>query len=332
MIISRTPFRVSFFGGGTDYPAWYRDNGGAVIGAAINKFCYITCRYLPPFHGFKHLIRYYRREETQSVEEIQHPSVRECLRFLDMEQGMDLVHHADLPARSGLGSSSTFTVGLLHALYAIKHEMPTKRQLAVQAIHIEQDIIGESVGSQDQTFAAFGGLNRIDFGGPNEIQVKPLILAPERLAALEQHIILFFTGFQRTASEIAKEQIEHTSDKRTELQRMQEFVDEAERLLTDKSAALEEFGKLLHEQWRIKRSMSSRITSPDIDRIYETGLKAGASGGKLLGAGGGGFMMFLVEPGRQAIMRERLGKLLYVPIRFDHLGSQIVYFSKDDFY
>src|SRR6266851_7074900 len=181
MIISRTPFRVSFFGGGTDYPSWYRENRGAVISTTINKYCYITCRYLPPFHYFKFLVRYFKREETQSVAEIVHPSVRECLRAMGIEQGVDIVHHGDLPARSGLGSSSTFTVGLLHALYALRHEMPTKRQLAIDAIHVEQDRIGEHVGSQDQTAAAFGGLHVIEFGGVNDLQVRKRILLPDSM-------------------------------------------------------------------------------------------------------------------------------------------------------
>jgi D-glycero-alpha-D-manno-heptose-7-phosphate kinase len=332
VIISRTPFRISFFGGGTDYPAWYRENGGAVIGVSINKFCYITCRYLPPFHDYKYLVRYYLREETQSLDEIKHPAVRECLRFLKLSKGIDIVHHGDLPARSGLGSSSTFTVGLLHALYALKHEMPTKRQLAIQAIDIEQNIIRENVGSQDQSLAAFGGLNRVDFGGPHEIQVKPFILAPERLAALEGRIMLFFTGLARTASHVAKTQIEMIPKRKAELQRMAELTDQAQAILCDAKRPLTEFGELLHEQWLVKRAMSPSITTPDIDSIYEAGMKAGARGGKLLGAGGGGFIMFLVEPDEQARVSSAMSGLLHVPIRFDYLGSQIVYFSKDDYY
>jgi D-glycero-alpha-D-manno-heptose-7-phosphate kinase len=332
MIISRTPFRVSLFGGGTDYPAWYREHGGAVIGAAVNKYCFITCRFLPPFHAFQYLIRYYQREETNSVQEIKHPAVRECLRFLQVDKGVDVVHHGDVPARSGMGSSSTFTVGLLHALYALKHEMPTKRQLALEAIRIEQEIIGESVGSQDQTFAAFGGLNRIDFGGPHEIEVKPLILAPQRLDELEQGIMLFFTGHARTASEVAGEQIRSIPERTAELQRMREIVDEAEKALLGKTPPLAELGRMLKEQWELKRRMSAGITNSSIDAIYKAGMSAGAHGGKLLGAGGGGFMLFLVEPGAQARVRERLAKLLHVPVRFDYLGSQIIYFTKDDYY
>jgi D-glycero-alpha-D-manno-heptose-7-phosphate kinase len=332
MIISRAPFRVSFFGGGTDYPAWYREHGGAVLSTSINKYCYITCRYLPPFHEFKNLIRYYKREETQTVDEIQHPSVRECLKFLGLNEGIDLVHHADLPARSGLGSSSTFTVGLLHALYALKHEMPTKRQLAIEAIRIEQDTIGEHVGSQDQTAAAFGGLNKITFGGTQEIDVRPLIMRPERLERLQQHIMMFFTGLSRTASELARDQVEQIPNNKPDLRQMMQIVDKAEALLLDKNDCLEEFGRLLDEQWKIKRGLSSRISNSHIDEIYEAGIRAGALGGKLMGAGGGGFMLFIAVPEQQDKIKAALSRLLYVPCRFDFLGSQIIYYSHHDQY
>lgn len=330
MIISRAPFRVSFFGGGTDYPAWYREHGGAVISSTINKYCYITCRYLPPFHDFKFLVRYYKREETQTIDDIVHPSVRECLRAMEINRGVDIVHHADLPARSGLGSSSTFTVGLLHALYALKHEMPSKRQLAVSAIRVEQDRIGENVGSQDQTAAAFGGLNRIDFGGSQEIAVTPLILAPERRERLQDHLMFFFTGFARTADEIAKEQVSRMVENRSGLKRMIKLVDEAQAALLDKADGLADFGRLLHEQWMLKRDMSSKITTPVIDEMYAAGRKAGALGGKLLGAGGGGFLLLYVDPERQPAVRKALQKLLYVPCRFEFLGSQIIYFAHED--
>lgn len=332
MILCRTPFRISFFGGGTDYPAWYREQGGAVISTTINKYCYITCRNLPPFFDYKYRVRYYHREEANSISEIQHPSVRECLSFLQMDRGVDIVHHADLPARSGLGSSSTFTVCLLHALYALKHEMPTKRDLAIHAIRIEQDKIGESVGSQDQTAAAFGGLNRIEFGGPTEILVSPIILHPEKLKRLEQSLMLFFTGFPRTASDIAKEQIQQIPAKKANLHEMMQLVNAAGELLQGKGDNLEDFGRLLHEQWLVKQGMSSMISNSEIDDIYKAGLAAGALGGKLLGAGGGGFMLFLVRPERQEAVKEALKHLLYVPCRFDHLGSQIIYHSHEDEY
>lgn len=330
MIISRTPFRISFFGGGTDYPAWYREERGAVLSVSINKFCFITCRYLPPFHDYKFLVRYFRREETQSIGEIQHPSVRECLRHLEFERGVDIVHHADLPARSGLGSSSTFTVGLLHALYALKHQMPTKRQLAIDAIRVEQDRIGEHVGSQDQTAAAFGGLNRIEFGGISEISVTPIIAHPDRLEGLQQHMMLFFTGFPRTASDIAKEKIRQIPNRKHELREMLRLVEEAQAILTAPTDRLADFGRLLDEQWKIKRRMAAAVSTADIDLIYDAGMKAGALGGKLLGAGGGGFMLFFAPPERHKSIRDALGKLLHVPVRFDYLGSQIIYYSHDE--
>jgi D-glycero-alpha-D-manno-heptose-7-phosphate kinase len=330
MIISRTPFRISFFGGGTDYPAWYREHGGAVLSAAINKYCYVTCRYLPPFFDYKYRIRYYQREEANSISEIQHPSVRACFTFMNIDRGVEVVHHADLPARAGMGSSSTFTVGLLHALYALKHEMPTKRQLAIHAIHVEQELIKESVGSQDQTAAAFGGLNKIEFGGTHEIMVRPMILNPSKLTRLEQHLMLFFTGFPRTASDLAEEQIRQIPSNKENLKQMLRLVDEATEILSDSNDRLDEFGRLLHEQWLIKREVSGKISNGDIDAIYQAGLRAGALGGKLLGAGGGGFMLFFVKPQQQNAVKEALKHLLYVPSRFDHLGSQIIYYSHDD--
>ena len=330
MIISRAPFRVSFFGGGTDYPAWYREQKGAVLSTAINKYCFITCRYLPPFHDYKYLVRYYRREETQSVQEIQHPAVRECLKYLGFDRGVDIVHYADLPARSGLGSSSTFTVGLLHALYALKHQMPTKRQLAIDAIKVEQERIGEHVGSQDQTAAAFGGFNRIDFGGVGEISVTPMIVNPERMERLRHHIMLFFTGFSRTASDIAKDKITQIPNRKAELLEMLRLVDEAQSVLTSSRDQLDDFGRLLHEQWQIKRGLATKVSSTEIDEIYDIGLKAGALGGKLLGAGGGGFMLFYAAPDVQQNVKKALNRLLYVPVRFDYLGSQIIYYSHEE--
>ena len=251
---------------------------------------------------------------------------------MGIDEGVDLVHHADLPARSGLGSSSTFTVGLLHALYALKHEMPTKRELALNAIHVEQDCMKESVGSQDQTTAAFGGLNRIEFGGPQEILVRPIILPPSRLERLEQHLMLFFTGFSRTASEVAKGQIEQIPAKQDNLRQMMPLVDQGIEVLRRTDSHMDDFGRLLHEQWLLKQDMSGEVSNDHIDEIYQVGLKAGALGGKLLGAGGGGFMLFFVRPGQQAEVKEALKHLLYVPSRFDHLGSQIIYHSRDDDY
>jgi len=327
MIISRTPFRISFFGGGTDYPVWYNEHGGMVLATSINKFCYITLRYLPPFFAYKYRIIYSKQEMVQNISEIQHPSVKETLRFMNFDRGIELHHDADLPARTGLGSSSAFTVGLLNALYALRGKMVTKRQLALDAIHIEQDRIRENVGSQDQTTAAFGGFNKIEFSGQQHIQVTPVTLDAEKLKLFQNCLMLFFTGFTREASEVAAEQIKKTSEKRRELERMSQMADQALSILNDKSSDLSDFGRLLHESWMIKRSLTNKITTPLIDAIYETAIKAGALGGKLLGAGGGGFMLFFVKSELQPRVKEELRNLLYVPFRFENLGSQIIYYA-----
>jgi len=332
MIISRTPFRISFFGGGTDYPVWYKEHGGAVLATSIDKYSYITCRYLPPFFEHKHRILYSKMEQTQTIPEIQHPSVRETLKFMDIDRGLEIHHDADLPARSGLGSSSSFTVGLLNALYAMEGKMVTKRQLALDAIHVEQDLINENVGSQDQTSAAFGGFNKIEFGGDREIQVQPITIGAKKSQDLQDHLMLFFTGFSRIASEIAGEQIKKTPDKTAELNRMREIVDEAIDILNSSDSDITDFGRLLHESWMIKRSLTDKITTSQVNKIYETAMQAGALGGKLLGAGGGGFILFFVEPEFQPMVKEKLKDLLHVPFKFDTLGSQIIYYAPSDNY
>jgi len=332
MIISRAPFRISFFGGGTDYPGWYNEHRGAVLATTIDKYCYVTVRHLPPFFHYNYRIRYTKREETQTISEIKHPSVRECLAFLGFDRGVEVQHNADLPARIGVGSSSTFTVCLLNALYALEGKMVTKTQLALEAIHIEQDIIKENVGSQDQTMAAFGGFNRIEFGGPQQILVQPVTVDTQRLRSLHDHLMLFFTGFARTASRIASEQIKRTPEKTTELERMCKMVDEAISILNGRKSDLNDFGRLLHESWMIKRSLTRKVTTPLIDEIYERGRRAGALGGKLLGAGGGGCILFYVNPERQDKVREELNKALFIPFEFENLGAQIIYYApRSDF-
>ncbi len=330
MIISRTPFRISFFGGGTDYPGWYRENGGAVLSTSINKYCYVIVRYLPPFFDYKFRVRYTKREETKTIGEIRHPSVRECLFFMGFDRGVEMQHNGDLPAMSGLGSSSSFTVGLLNALYALKGRMTTKRQLALNAIHVEQERIKENVGSQDQTIAAFGGFNKIEFGGVQEIAVRPVVISPERLDRLQKHLMLFFTGFPRRASEVAGEQIRRIPEKRAELETMMELVEEVLGILNDSRDRLSEFGTLLHEQWKIKRKMTDLISNDHIDEIYAAGMEAGALGGKLLGAGGGGFMLFFARPEDQERIKDRLHNLLHVPFTFENLGSQIIYYAPEN--
>ncbi len=331
MIISRTPFRISFFGGGTDYPVWYRENGGAVLGTTIDKYCYITCRCLPPFFEHKHRIVYSQAELAHNIDEIRHPAVRETLRFMEITDGMEIHHDGDLPARTGLGSSSSFTVGLLHALYALKGAIPSKMQLAQDAIHIEQDILNENVGCQDQVTATFGGLNRISFSGERNIDIRRVSVKPARLELLQNHLLLIFTGFSRTASEIAGEQIRQTPNRKRELSAMHRMVDEAINILNG-DGDITEFGRLLHESWQLKRSLTDKISTPYADFLYETAIKAGATGGKLLGAGGGGFLLFFVTPELQPKVREALGSLLCVPFRFESSGSQIIFYEPDLFY
>lgn len=329
MIISRTPFRVSFFGGGTDYPVWFRQHGGAILATTINKYCYLSCRYLPPF--FEHISRivWSQIERVKHVDEIQHPAVRETLKFLNITEGVELHHDGDLPARSGLGSSSAFTVGLLNALNGLKGIRLSKRQLSQDAIRIEQVLLQEHVGCQDQLMAAYGGLNRIDFSGDGQFQVSPVTLPRERREVLQQHLMLFYTGVSRTASDVAKTQIAVTPHRERELAAMQQMVTTAMDLLQS-DGSIDAFGRLLHESWLLKRSLTDKISSPQLDRLYERARNAGAIGGKLLGAGGGGFLLLFVRPEDHARVIATLDLLLYVPFKFEPLGSQIIFYEPDD--
>lgn len=332
MIITRTPLRISFFGGGTDYPIWYREYGGAVLSTAINKCCYITTRLLPPFFEYHSRISYSKVENVSQNSLVEHPSVRACLQLLQIEEGIEIHHVADLPARTGLGTSSAFTVGLLLSLYALKGQMRDKYALAADAIKVEQELLQEAVGSQDQVIAAYGGFNRINFLPDGGIEVNRIITQKNRLAELEQNLALYFTGFSRTASEIAKEQVGVTPQRRRELSLLHQLVGEAEAIVASPGRSLDEFGRLLHEGWQIKRSLTGKITSPTIDDIYEAGLSAGALGGKLLGAGGGGFMLFYVPPERRMALRARLSKLLCVPFAFSNRGSDVVVYEPEEVY
>jgi D-glycero-alpha-D-manno-heptose-7-phosphate kinase len=327
VIITSTPLRVSFFGGGTDYPAWSCEHGGAVLSTTIDKYCYINCRWLPPFFEYRSRISYSKVENVGSNDRIQHPSVRACLQFLKIEDGIEIHHVADLPDKAGLGTSSAFTVGLLLALHALTNAIPNKHQLATEAIHVEQNILHEAVGMQDQVAASYGGFNRINFIKDGSIEVHRVLASEYRLLELEQHLALFFTGFSRTASEIAQDQIRMTPYKTRELDTMLQLVNEAEGVLRSSSTPLTDFGRLLDESWQIKRSLTGKISTPGIDEIYEAGLAAGAIGGKLLGAGGGGFMLFFVPPERQQALRTRLEKLLCVPFSFSTKGSELVVFD-----
>jgi D-glycero-alpha-D-manno-heptose-7-phosphate kinase len=328
MIISRTPFRMSFFGGGTDYPVWFREHGGAVLATTINKYCYITCRYLPPFFSHSSRIVWSKIELVKTREEIQHPAVREALAFLGINAGVELHHEGDLPARAGLGSSSAFMVGVLNALYGLRGMMVGKSQLAREAIDLEQDRLKEHVGCQDQVMAAFGGFNRIDFWGERDFRVSPIMMDAERLQLLARHLMLVFTGHVRTASLIAAEQISATPHKTRELRVMRQMVDEAIAILSG-SGDLRDFGSLLHESWQLKRSLSDNISTPLVDEIYATACDAGCLGGKLLGAGGGGFLLLFARPEDQPRVKSALGELLQVPFAFESAGSHIIFYDRE---
>lgn len=326
MIITRTPFRISFFGGGTDYPAWYREHGGAVLATTIDKYCYITCRYLPPFFDHRYRIVYSKIETVKNAADIQHPSARALLMMEDTPKGFEIHYDGDLPARAGLGTSSAFTVGLLHALNALKGQYVSKESLASQAIHMEQNIIKEHVGSQDQVSAAFGGFNRISFSS-NGFQVEPVILPTKRLKELQSHLLLFFTGFQRIASNIAKSQIDNIKHHHADLKKMHGMVGDGIAILSNSSTSIHEFGALLDDAWHYKRSLSEQVTMPEIDALYETAKAAGAVGGKILGAGGGGFLLLFAPPQHHATIRDRLKHLIHVPFEFEHSGSRVVLYQ-----
>lgn len=327
MIISRTPHRISFFGGGTDYPSYYVEHGGKVLGSAIDKYCYINARKFPPFFEHKHRIVYSKFENVNELHEIQHPSVRETLKYLEIDYGISIHHDGDIPARSGMGSSSAFTVGLLNSMMALDGRMISKKELANKAIHIEQKLIKENVGSQDQTFGAYGGLNLIEFTTSGEITVNPVIMKPERLQNFESKLLLVFTGLSRFSSEIAGEQIKNTKKNLVDLHKMKQLVDDAYAILTNPQKDLDKFGEMLNETWQLKRGLSSQIATDEIDEMYDLALKNGAVGGKLLGAGGGGFMLFYVTEKKRPKVIAALHNYLHIPFRFDFDGSKIIVYN-----
>ena len=329
MIISRTPFRVSLFGGGTDYPTWYKEHGGAVIGTAINKYCYINIRTLPPFFSHKHRIVYSDIELVDKISEIRHPVVRAILGEIDSDRGFEIHHDGDLPARSGLGSSSAFTVGMLNAMAAFEGRTISANRLAREAIRIEQEVLKENVGAQDQIWAAYGGTNLIEFRQDGTFHVTPIIMTPKRRLEIQSHLLLFFTGFSRFASNIAGKQIENMDRRAQEMRGIREIVDTALEVLQDTGRSITEIGSLLHESWELKRSLADEVSSEVIDDIYRAGRDAGAVGGKLLGAGGGGFMLFFAEPEHHAAIRERLSQLIEVDIEIGAQGSKVVIYEPD---
>lgn len=332
MIISRTPFRVSLFGGGSDYPQWYKNRGGAVIGTAINKYCYITVRDLPPFFQHKHRIVYSQVETPNKISEINHPSVRAILSEMNETSGLEIQHQADLPARSGLGSSSSFTVGLINALRAREGRISSPDFLREESIRIEQEIIKENVGSQDQCWAAHGGTNFIEFQKNGDINVSPLIMSPHFHKALDSHILLFFTGISRIASHIAEKKIENIDSRTSQLEQLTSMVYQAREIFQASNSKISEVGELLQESWSLKKQLANEISNSEINDIYEQGINAGAYAGKLLGAGGGGFIMFLAPPEKHQSIINRLNKLTHVDVKTGACGSKIVMYEPNGFY
>ena len=328
MIITRTPFRMSFFGGGTDMASFYEENGGAVLSTTFDKYCYVNIRHLPRFFDYRTHLTYSQTEYVNNYEEINHPLIREAMRFLNIHD-IRLLYDADLPARTGLGTSSSFAVGLLNSFYALKGKRVDKRRLADEAIHLERELCREAGGIQDQIAAAFGGLNRIDMDR-HGYTVSPIVISNQRKKELCDHLMLFFTGFTRFSADIQKK-TEQSIDKKTQqLREMKQMVDQAEDILTSKTS-LDEFGRLLHYSWTLKRGLSSGISTGAIDDIYAKARAAGALGGKLLGAGGGGFLLFYVKPEKQAQVMQELQDLLYVPFEFEDAGTQVVYYKAEDY-
>lgn len=331
MIITRTPFRISFFGGGTDYPGWYLKHGGAVLVTSINKYCYLTCRTLPPFFAHRFRVVYIKSENTNTIEEISHPAVRGILKHLDWKSGLEIHHDADLPARGGMGSSSAFTVGLLHALHALRGRMVGKHDLAMESIHIEQNVLRETVGSQDQVSVAVGGFNHVRFLPGGDISVTPVTVTRERFRELESHLMLFYSGIERTAAKVAGSYVANIEEKAEQMKAMSALVDQSLAILTG-GGLIDEFGRLLHEAWQVKRRFSQQVSNSRIDDIYERGRKAGALGGKILGAGGGGFVLLFVAPDRQRAVRAALSDLVHVPFRFEAQGSQVIFYETEEDY
>ena len=324
MRITKTPFRISFFGGGTDYPEWIEKNDSKIISTTIDKYCYLTCRELPPFFKHKYRIAYSKIEDVQSIEEIENRAIKAVLRDSGIDYGLEIHCDADLPARSGIGSSSSFVVALLNCLDSLKGNHITKSELAKKAIYIEQKVLKETVGAQDQIAAAFGGFNILNLRKGNEFSIEKVNISTQRIKNLNDHLMLFFTGFSRISSKIAKSQVMNMDSKINELKMISEFAERSLEILYS-GADIDLFGELLHESWLIKSKLSVQVTNNTIDQIYNRGLKSGALGGKLLGAGGGGFMLLFVRPEDQKNVKLELSDLLHIPFKFESQGSQVIY-------
>lgn len=330
MIITKTPFRMSFFGGGTDMEEFFREHGGAVLSTTFDKYCYVTVRHLPRFFDWSTHLTYSKMEYVNSYEEIQHPAIRNAMKMLDMHE-IRLTYEADLPARSGLGTSSSFAVGMLNAFYALKGKYADKKKLADEAIYLERVLCQEAGGWQDQIAASYGGFNRINFNKDGSYDVLPIIISPERKKQLDDNLLMFFTGFTRFSSDVQKANAASHVDKTKQKLEMLELVDEAEKVLTDKDRDLDDFGRMLDHTWKLKRQTGTAISTSGIDELYARGIEAGALGGKLLGAGGGGFLVFYVQPEKKDAVKEAMKDLLYVPFHFEDGGSRILYYAAEDY-
>ena len=330
MIITKTPFRMSFFGGGTDMEDYFKENGGAVLSTTFDKYCYVNVRHLPRFFDYSTELSYSKTERVTDVNDIQHPAIREAMKMLDMQE-IRLTYEADLPARSGLGTSSSFAVGMLNAFYALKGKYADKKKLADEAIYLERVLCNEAGGWQDQIAASFGGMNRIEFS-EDGYEVLSIIISPDRKQQLNDNLLMFFTGFTRFSSDLQKaNNISGTDDKRAKLKQMYELVNEAEQVLVNKNRDLDDFGRLLDKTWRLKKGTGSAISTDSIDGLYEKGIEAGALGGKLLGAGGGGFLLFYVQPEKQNAVKEAMKELLYIPFKFENGGTRVIHYSPEQF-
>lgn len=330
MIITRTPFRMSFFGGGTDMKDFFTEHGGAVISTTFDKYCYVIVRHLPRFFDYSTELSYSKIERVTSIDDIEHPAIRNAMKMLDMHE-LRLTYEADLPARSGLGTSSSFAVGMLNAFYALKGKYADKKKLADDAIYLERVLCNEAGGWQDQIAASFGGFNRINFNKDGTYDVYPLIIHPDRKKQLDDNLLMFFTGFTRFSSDMQKANAKGYHDKTKQLLEMLDLVDQAQEILTDKNSDLDDFGRLLDHTWKLKRQTGGAITTSSIDALYQRGIDAGALGGKLLGAGGGGFLVFYVQPEKKQAVKEAMKDLLYVPFHFEDGGTRVIHYTPETY-
>lgn len=329
MIITKTPFRMSFFGGGTDMECFFREYGGSVISSTFDKYCYVNVRHLPRFFDWSTELTYSQIEKVSNVEDINHPAIRNAMKMLDMHE-IRLTYEADLPARSGLGTSSSFAVGMLNAFYALKGKYADKKKLADEAIYLERVLCQETGGWQDQIAASFGGFNRINFNADG-YEVLPIIISPRRKKQLNKNLLMFFTGFTRFSSDVQKANAVNKIDKTAQLKEMLSLADDAEKVLTDERSNLDEFGRLLDHTWKLKRQTGTAVSTNSIDELYAKGIAAGALGGKLLGAGGGGFLVFYAQPERQDSVRRAMRDLMHIPFEFEEGGTRVIYYSPETY-